>query len=431
VTHKLLLADDSITIQRVIELTFAGEDVDVRSVGDGEQAVEQVQSERPDIVLADIAMPKRNGYDVAAYVRSQPELAHVPVLLLAGAFEPVDQARAEAVQADGVLVKPFEPQQVVARVRELLRRGTSARRAISTTAIEQPVRPAEAPAASVPVSLTAVAEPSTPPEPTAPEPPPAVSEIEAPAAPLDVTPPALGADAPQSEPEAPPMPVSPPLSAAPDPPPPDKPADERPAASTRPARPSAAAGAAVDEFFGRLGSAVASLGSARPSRAPATPPPTDDPWTYGEVPTVSGLLDQPSADWTSADPPGETFARDRRTGAAGDAFAVDRVGDERRAPSRAIRRDPPRNVIAEAFHALLAAEQGRPRAMEPIPVAFTSPAPALELTDELVDRVTQRVLERLLPHAAREMVASIVSDVAERLVREELARVKARVDSRS
>ena len=97
VTHKLLLADDSVTIQRVIELTFSGEDMQVVTVGDGEQAIARIPIERPDIVLADIGMPKRSGYDVAAFVKGRPDLSHIPVLLLAGAFEPVDEARAQQV----------------------------------------------------------------------------------------------------------------------------------------------------------------------------------------------------------------------------------------------------------------------------------------------------------------------------------------------
>jgi CheY-like chemotaxis protein len=120
VRHKLLLADDSVTIQRVVELTFSGEDVQVVTVGDGEQAIARIPVERPDIILADIGMPKRSGYDVAAFVKGRPDLSHIPVLLLAGAFEPVDDARAQQVKCDGVLVKPFEPQQVVSRVRELV-----------------------------------------------------------------------------------------------------------------------------------------------------------------------------------------------------------------------------------------------------------------------------------------------------------------------
>jgi CheY-like chemotaxis protein len=120
VSRKLLLADDSVTIQRVVELTFSGEDIDVVTVSDGEQAIARMSADPPDIVLADIAMPKKNGYEVAAFVKEHPTLANVPVLLLAGAFEPVDEERARRVKCDGVLVKPFETHEVIARVRELI-----------------------------------------------------------------------------------------------------------------------------------------------------------------------------------------------------------------------------------------------------------------------------------------------------------------------
>jgi CheY-like chemotaxis protein len=120
VSYTLLLADDSVTIQRVIELTFADEDVRVVAVSDGDQAIERLESAPPDIVLADVGMPGRNGYEVARYVKQSPRLSHIPVVLLTGAFEPVDQARAAEVGCDGVLAKPFEPQLVIGRVKELL-----------------------------------------------------------------------------------------------------------------------------------------------------------------------------------------------------------------------------------------------------------------------------------------------------------------------
>src|SRR5215831_2581982 len=118
--HKLLLADDSVTIQRVIELTFADEDVQVIAVGNGQDAIDRVQRDPPDIVLADAGMPERNGYEVAQFIKSTPAYAHIPVLLLTGAFEPVDEARARSAGCDGVLVKPFEPQIVISRVKDLL-----------------------------------------------------------------------------------------------------------------------------------------------------------------------------------------------------------------------------------------------------------------------------------------------------------------------
>ncbi|OFW29163.1 MAG: hypothetical protein A3G76_07685 [Acidobacteria bacterium RIFCSPLOWO2_12_FULL_65_11] len=116
----LLVADDSVTIRRVIELTFADENITVVAVGDGDEAIERIEAAPPDIVLADTGMPGRNGYEVAEYIRRSPRLAHIPVVLLTGAFEPVDHARVAAVGCDGVLAKPFEPQVVVARVKELL-----------------------------------------------------------------------------------------------------------------------------------------------------------------------------------------------------------------------------------------------------------------------------------------------------------------------
>ena len=95
---KLLLADDSVTIQRVIELTFADEDVHGRGRRRRRsRRSTRVQADRPDIVLADVGMPERDGYEVAAFIKGDPELAHIPVLLLTGAFEPVDEVRARAV----------------------------------------------------------------------------------------------------------------------------------------------------------------------------------------------------------------------------------------------------------------------------------------------------------------------------------------------
>jgi CheY-like chemotaxis protein len=118
--HTLLLADDSVTIQRVIELTFADEDIRVIAVGDGQQAIDRVTADPPDIVLADTGMPEHDGYEVAAFIKNDPHLAHIPVVLLTGAFEPVDGDRATKAGCDAVLVKPFEPQEVIKRVRELL-----------------------------------------------------------------------------------------------------------------------------------------------------------------------------------------------------------------------------------------------------------------------------------------------------------------------
>ena len=120
----LLLSDESVTVQRLIAMTFANHGVQVVSVPDGEEAIARIAELRPDIVVASIGTPRRSGYDVAAHVKSTPGLAATPVLLLAAAFEPVDQVRAAQVRCDGVLVKPLESRQLVARVMELLSTDT-------------------------------------------------------------------------------------------------------------------------------------------------------------------------------------------------------------------------------------------------------------------------------------------------------------------
>jgi CheY-like chemotaxis protein len=133
----LLLSDDSVTVQKMIAMTFAAEDISVTTVSDGEQAIARIREVHPDIVVAAIATPKRSGYDVAAFVKSEPGLASVPVLLLAGAFETVDRVRAAQVRCDGVLVKPLEPQLMVARVKELI--AAAAATGIAASGAPRPV----------------------------------------------------------------------------------------------------------------------------------------------------------------------------------------------------------------------------------------------------------------------------------------------------
>src|SRR6185436_3376330 len=174
---KILLADDSITIQKVIELTFSDEDFDVVTVSNGRLAVERVQEVRPDVVLCDIIMPEKDGYEVCDFVKKTPGLSHIPVLLLTGAFEPFDKEKADRVKADGFLAKPFEPQALISKVKDLLARN----------ATKPPTSGVRAPAAA----------PAPGAEPQAPEPPPAMA-----AAP----PPKPAPPAPAPPPPAPPAP---------------------------------------------------------------------------------------------------------------------------------------------------------------------------------------------------------------------------------
>jgi CheY-like chemotaxis protein len=106
--RKLLLADDSATIQKVIDLTFADEGVQVVSVSNGQEAIDRLLETMPDVVLADVFMPSPNGYEVCEYVKTHEQLKHIPVMLLVGSFEPFDEAEARRVGADDILTKPFQ-----------------------------------------------------------------------------------------------------------------------------------------------------------------------------------------------------------------------------------------------------------------------------------------------------------------------------------
>lgn len=118
--HKLLLADDSLTIQKVVELVLANEDFEIKTTNDGESALRIIETFAPDIVLADIDMPKLNGYQLCEKIKNNMAFANTPVILLAGAFEPFDEEYAKSVFADDFIIKPFESQELISKVKALL-----------------------------------------------------------------------------------------------------------------------------------------------------------------------------------------------------------------------------------------------------------------------------------------------------------------------
>jgi len=106
---RILVADDNTNIQKMVALAFEERGIEVTAVGNGEAAVRRLPDLNPDIVLADVFMPVRNGYEVCEFVKKDPRFAHIPVILLVGAFDPLDEKEARRVGADGVLKKPFVP----------------------------------------------------------------------------------------------------------------------------------------------------------------------------------------------------------------------------------------------------------------------------------------------------------------------------------
>ena len=120
---KLLLAEDSLTIQKVFALTFQQSDISLTTVDNGEDAVRLAGEISPDLVVADVTLPDRDGFDVATTLRGQEATRSCPILILAGSLPPFDEEKFRKCGADGVLFKPFESQELIDKVEALLRSG--------------------------------------------------------------------------------------------------------------------------------------------------------------------------------------------------------------------------------------------------------------------------------------------------------------------
>lgn len=114
---RVLLADDSPHAQRMGERILREEGFDVVSVTDGETAVLRLADVAPDVIIADIFLPKRSGYDLCRLVKTNPRYSHTRVILAAGLLEPFDEDQARSVHYDGVLKKPFEASAMMAAVK--------------------------------------------------------------------------------------------------------------------------------------------------------------------------------------------------------------------------------------------------------------------------------------------------------------------------
>jgi CheY-like chemotaxis protein len=402
--RKLLLADDSVTIQRVIELTFADEDVQVVAVGDGKKAIASIEQDRPDIVLADIGMPERDGYEVAAFIKGNPQLAGIPVLLLTGAFEPIDETRARAVGCDGVLVKPFEPQMVINRVKDLLAGRRPAGLWTASPAVHGPTRHA-------PSDREHTLRPAAAP------PPPGTGEsledyfdrLDAAFANLEAAPMAPDqTEAPTSAPGA----LQPAARQA-------TPDFELspfrhgdPAPGTSPGE--AAPGFPADILDGWDPDLEGDSKRVEPLGPPAAIPVAQADFQAYEVPAAAPTGPPPVAPAAYSPPaahfePPEETPPEFKPSSAPHVPAAPAAGPALSVPPGA----PSMPSLADAFAALLSAEQSR--AISP---AVSRPP---SVSDDTIEEIVRRVISRMGEQAVHDTVV----DVAERLVREEIDRIKA------
>jgi CheY-like chemotaxis protein len=309
-------------------------------------------------------MPERDGYEVAAFIKGDPALAHIPVLLLTGAFEPIDEVRARAVGCDGVLVKPFEPQMVISRVRDLLSGKRDGEPGGHRTGLAVHAKTDANHAASGEASAAA----------------------------------------------------------------------------------SESGGPSLEDYFDRLDAALASKGMPPPQIVPlssplptphaAAPPVLSRPApaaAQGEnaaAPASPMHKDHRDLDLTGWDPSATTEPTARTPITSPVAAAVSATGPIAPKSSAAAAPRPPSSSVSpapasetlpwqpatlqDAFSALLAAEQGHSLALPP-------PAPAVHApTPEMIEEITRRVIAKMGDQSMR----AAVLDVAERLVREEIARIK-------
>lgn len=178
---KILLADDSVTIQKVVELTFSDQASEVTTVSDGAAALEKAQSQRPDIILSDVIMPGMNGYELCQTVKSDPNLKGIPFLFLKGTFESFDEDKARQCGADGFIVKPFESQELINKVAELVNRLAAPETPVAPEAAADEVVPEAVPAPEAPAPPPAElpVTPPVPPPVQPPAPPPAPEPVAA------------------------------------------------------------------------------------------------------------------------------------------------------------------------------------------------------------------------------------------------------------
>ena len=155
-SKTVLLADDSNTIRKIVELAFAESDIRVVTAASGREAQERLRDVRPDLVLADVVMPEPDGYALCREIKDSSK--PLPVILLAGTFEPFDRRRAWDSGADDHLVKPFESQLLRSKVEALLD-GRRAARMVATAIEEAPLRVTHVPERELsPAEIDAVAQ---------------------------------------------------------------------------------------------------------------------------------------------------------------------------------------------------------------------------------------------------------------------------------
>jgi len=412
---RILLADDSITIQKVVELTFSDGDYEVTAVNNGNKAVQKLSEMRPDIILSDIIMPEKNGYEVCEYVKSHPEYRSIPVILLTGTFEPFDPDRADKAGCDAVVTKPFESQSLIHKVEDLIANAKS--QALTS--------PARSPPPPPPPPSLETAPPAPAPEPPAPKP----SEFATGTFPSsgEVFASRGAASTPTTE-----IPLDQPPTTGETRAFPKMTFDDLPA-------PPSSGGVGETRAFPKL--------TFEDMAKPASPPPaSSSPWDEpapaggGETRAFPKMsfedLQKPSAPpeappWDSR-PTGNFETTDKITpppppAPAPSLWNEQPAGETRAFPKMSFEDLDKKSVIPEP------PKWTPPPAREEMPSVSTGPVKAMsssasatggELTDEQIDKIARRVVQLLSDQVVRNIAWEVIPDLAETVVKERIRQLE-------
>ena len=119
-THKILIVDDEPNIVMSLEFLLKKEGFQIDTAGDGDAALEKIRSFMPDLVLLDVMMPKKSGFEVCEILRADPAFANLRIIMLTAKGRDTEQAKGLALGADAYVTKPFSTKELVAKVKQML-----------------------------------------------------------------------------------------------------------------------------------------------------------------------------------------------------------------------------------------------------------------------------------------------------------------------
>src|SRR5258708_26420150 len=120
-TPTVYFIDDSATMREVIKIAFRRENINVIACHDAASAISKIEHNVPDVVISDVIMPDKDGYEMCQFIKQHPRLGKTPVILMSGVVNRTVAEKAFAVKADELIRKPFQPQDLITRVKTLLR----------------------------------------------------------------------------------------------------------------------------------------------------------------------------------------------------------------------------------------------------------------------------------------------------------------------